>query len=442
MTIPFLKRFKTSEVWRNLFKMLSSATLAQVFPILVYPFLTRIFTPEKFGLLALYQSIYAVLIIPATGRYEFAVMLPEKDRDAMNILGFGTLLSVTVSLLLLLVAILFPAPLARMLGDPDIQAWLPWIPLSVFFAAFCLLLTYWANRKKEFNYMATYNISQSMGIAFGKLGFGYGGMRSGGLIAGTLFGQALSTIQLGWQLLRKYRSYLTEINWKEMFAQAKKYINFPKFRMLHAMTNVFSASLPVFIFTSYFSPAIAGYWSIAFGVVYKPITVFASSITQVFSQRMIERSNKGEIIYKQVKELILRLLLIGIVPFGIAAVIAPTVFGFVFGHKWYISGVYLRLILPWLLTVYLTAPLAFIADLAGQQRIQFGLAFANLVLRFIALVIGILTKNILLALGLLSVGGVIVNIYYLLWYLSLSKKVLRVSDTYAPHESEGDPGEA
>ena len=232
---------------------------------------------------------------------------------------------------------------------------------------------------------------------------------------------------------------MKEISRKEMFAQAKKYINFPKYRMLHAMTNTFSASLPVFIFTSYFNSAVAGYWSVAFGVVYKPISVFASSITQVFSQRMIERSNKGEVIYPQVKELVTRLFLIGLIPFAGVAVIAPWVFRLVFGHDWYIAGQYLQVLIPWLFSVYLTAPLAFIADLAGQQRIQFGLAIANLVLRFIALIIGILTKSVFLALGLLSLSSVAVNIYYLAWYIKLSKKVLRASYSVNAEESMIEP---
>ena len=212
-----------------------------------------------------------------------------------------------------------------------------------------------------------------------------------------------------------------------MFAQAKRFSNFPRFRMLHALTNNFSGNLPVFIFTSYFSPVIAGYWSLAFSVVYKPMSLFTGSLMQVFSQRMIERANQGGTIHKHVKEVITKLFLIGIAPFILVGIAAPWIFNWIFGHEWFIAGKYLEVMMPWLFTLYLASPFSFIADLAGKQGIQFLLAFANFVLRLIALVIGISTHNIMIALVLLTIGGMATNLFYLIWYLKLSKRQLRAS---------------
>ena len=93
--------------------------------------------------------------------------------------------------------------------------------------------------------------------------------------------------------------------------------------------------------------------------------------------------------------------------------------------------------MPWLLTLYLAAPLSFIADLAGKQGVQFILAFANLILRLIALAVGIRTHNIMLALILLTVGGIATNLYYLFWYLNLSKRQLSASLFFPSGENIG-----
>ena len=427
MPLPVIKQIKQSEVWRNLFKILTSASIAQVIPILIYPILTRIFHAEQFGLLALYQGICAIAIIPASGRYEFAIMIPEKDEDAWNLLGFGLFLGGCVSIILLIISVLFANPIARMLGNQLIAPWLPIISLSVFLTVIYLFITFWANRKKEYNIIAGYTIYQSASVSVGKLGMGYTALRSGGLIAGAIIGQLVASLWLAFKVLHKYQSLLSKLSWNKMFAQAKRFKNFPKFRMLHALTNNFSGNLPIFIFTSYFSPVFAGYWSLAFSVVYKPMSLFTGSLMQVFSQRMIERANKGESIHKHVKEVIAKMVLIGIVPFIVVGIAAPSIFGWIFGSEWFTAGKYLQIMMPWLFTLYLAAPFSFIADLAGKQGIQFILAFVNLILRLVALSVGIITHNIILALILLTVGGVATNLYYLLWYLNLSKRQLKAS---------------
>jgi O-antigen/teichoic acid export membrane protein len=427
MQLPVIKQFKQSEVWRNLFKVLTSASIAQVIPLLIYPILTRIFNAEQFGLLALYQGICAVLIIPATGRYEFAIMIPEKDKDAWNLLGFGLLLGGIVSLLILVISVIFACPLAIMLGNPSISPWIPLISLSVLLTAIYTFFTFWANRKKEYSIIAGYTIYQSSVVSASKLGLGYAGLRNGGLIGGAIIGQFISSLWLAYKVTRKYSVFISKLSWKQMFAQAKRFSNFPKFRMLHALTNNLSGNLPVFILTSYFSPIYAGYWSLAFSVVYKPMSLFTNSLMQVFSQRMIERANQGLSIHKHVKEVISKMILAGIVPFILIGIAAPWIFALIFGKDWYTAGKYLQVMMPWLFTLYLAAPFSFIADLAGKQGIQFVLAFANFILRIIALAIGISTHNIMLALILLTIGGIATNLCYLFWYISLSKRQLRAS---------------
>jgi O-antigen/teichoic acid export membrane protein len=427
MQLPVIKKIQQSEVWRNLFKVLSSASIAQVIPILIYPILTRIFHAEQFGLLALYQGICAILIIPATGRYEFALMIPEKDEDSWNLLGFGLFLGGCVSTILLIISFLFANPLAKMLGNLSIAPWLPLISLSVFMTVIYIFFTFWANRKKEYSIIAGYTIYQSSVVSVGKLGMGSAGFINGGLIAGVIIGQFISSIWIAYKVIRKYSEFLAKLSWTKMFAQSKRFSNFPKFRMLHALTNNFSGNLPIFILTSYFSPVFAGYWSLAFSVVYKPMSLFTGSLMQVFSQRMIERANNGDSIHKHVKEVIIKMILLGMAPFILIGIAAPWIFAWIFGSEWYTAGKYLQVMIPWLFTLYLAAPFSFIADLAGKQGIQFLLAFANLILRLIALAIGIATHNIMLALILLTIGGVATNLYYLFWYLKLSKRQLQAS---------------
>ena len=93
------KRILRSEYIRNTLTLVSGNTVAQFIPLLAEPILTRLFPPEDFGLLALFISISSLFSIIATGRYELAIMLPSKERDAMNLVGVSFLVTLGTSLI-------------------------------------------------------------------------------------------------------------------------------------------------------------------------------------------------------------------------------------------------------------------------------------------------------------------------------------------------------
>ena len=72
-----------SEFVRNSAKLLSAGVIAQAIGILIYPILTRIYAPEDFGLLNLFQSIAGVLIILSTAEYQYAILLPKEDAQVV-----------------------------------------------------------------------------------------------------------------------------------------------------------------------------------------------------------------------------------------------------------------------------------------------------------------------------------------------------------------------
>ena len=82
-----------SEFSRNVLTLMTGTTIAQAIPIAISPILTRIYTPEDFGMFALYMSVASILSVVATGRYELAIMLPKKDEDAVNIVALSIIIS-------------------------------------------------------------------------------------------------------------------------------------------------------------------------------------------------------------------------------------------------------------------------------------------------------------------------------------------------------------
>ena len=117
-----LGKFKPkSEFSRNVLTLMTGTTIAQAIPIAISTILTRIYTPEDFGIFALYMSIASMIAVVATGRYELAIMLPKKDEDAVSIVALSIIISFFVSFIALLIVSIFNTEIASLLGNPEIS---------------------------------------------------------------------------------------------------------------------------------------------------------------------------------------------------------------------------------------------------------------------------------------------------------------------------------
>jgi len=150
---------------------MTGTTIAQAIPIAISPILTRIYTPEDFGVFALYMSIVSVIATIATGRYELAIMLPKKDEDAVNIVALSIIISFFVSFIAFLIVYIFNSQITNLLGSPEISNWIYFIPITVLLAGVYQSFNYWNNRKKKYRRLVTSIVMQS-GTATANLGMG------------------------------------------------------------------------------------------------------------------------------------------------------------------------------------------------------------------------------------------------------------------------------
>ena len=138
-----LNKFKPkSEFSKNVLTLMTGTTIAQAIPIAISPILTRIYTPEDFGVFALFIAITAILGTVANARYELAIMLPKKDEDAINIFALGFIITCFISLILLILVVIFNDYFTKLFGNDEISFWLYFVPITVFFSGLFNILNY------------------------------------------------------------------------------------------------------------------------------------------------------------------------------------------------------------------------------------------------------------------------------------------------------------
>ena len=198
----------SSDFTKNVLTLMTGTTIAQALPIAISPILTRIYSPEDFGLLAIFIAITAIFGSIATGRYELAIVLPEADGDSLNIAALGVAISLSLSLFLMIIAIIYAEEIALLLGNEKIKFWLYLAPLSIFFVGFFNALNYYATRIKNFNGISYANVTKSFILSLIQISAGVVCQGAAGLISGQFISQVLASLVFSRTYLAHQRSDL------------------------------------------------------------------------------------------------------------------------------------------------------------------------------------------------------------------------------------------
>lgn len=326
-----------SEFTKNIITLMTGTAVAQAIPIAISPILTRIYTPEDFGVFALFVAIISILGNIANARYELAIMLPKKDEDAINIFALGFIITCVISIFILILVVIFNDYFTTLLGNDEIGFWLYFVPIAVFFSGMYNVLNYFNNRRKNYKDLRNATILKSIVLAIVQLSIGFIKNGASGLISGQLLSNMFANMKLAKNIL-KDKVLVSKISKVKMLALAKRYKDFPKLNLPSELSNVINSNMPILLIPKLFSIGFSGYFFLAQKIVSIPSTLIASSISQVYFQKLSE-NKKNRIInfpffIKTFKKLFFVALFIGILVYFTS----PYFFEIVFGQNWIISG--------------------------------------------------------------------------------------------------------
>lgn len=389
MLVEKIKKISAQgEFVRNVLTLMTGTTVAQFLPILTSPLLTRLYSPEDFGVLALYTSICLILTVLICAGYEFAVVMPEKDEEAINLVFLCGFIATTLSLLLLGFGGIFGHFISSLSGNNSVSNWLHLAVINVFLTGINQTQIYWASRKKQFKRISNNKIINSIILVLVSLILGMFKFNSSGLILGALAGQTFATLYMCLRFFKEEKSLIGTVNKKNMLELAQKYSDFPKFSIWSTWINTISIHLPVFVLSAFFSNTIAGFYSISHRFVNIPISLIGTSSSQVFIQKASENKNDieklGDITYGLYK----KLLLIGIIPFSVMMAYGDVIFPFIFGGKWAISGQYAQMLSLFFLFAFVSSPISTIPSILYKQKTGLVLSIILVLSRFLPLFLG------------------------------------------------------
>jgi lipopolysaccharide exporter len=418
------KHFDNSKKESFAFDVLTLAggtTFAQIITILSVPVLTRLYGPQDFGVWTLYISITSIISVIACLRYEYSIMLPESDEEAVNLLGLSFLAVVFVSGLTLPILWYFKEPIAGILNSQQIGDYLWLVPPFIFVSGLFLALNNWNSRTKLFKRLSLSRVFSSVSSTATQIGLGFAEkIGAGGLIIGSLAGQSIATVVLGGQIWRDDRKLIVRsLNWKKVYQGFKKYRKFSLMDTWGALMNSVSWQLPAFILAVFFTPTVVGFYSLGFRLLQLPMSFIGGAISQVFFQRASRALSEGTL-PSLVESVFRMLVIIGMFPILILTIVGSDVFTVIFGKAWAEAGVYAQILSLWAFIWFISSPLTTIYVVVEKHHFGFHYNIFNLSTRLLSLTIGGLLGSARIALMLFSVSGILVYGYLCLKMMSYS----------------------
>ncbi|WP_195849315.1 lipopolysaccharide biosynthesis protein [Arthrobacter sp. AQ5-05] len=362
-----ISRWRRSEFLRHILTLLTGTVAAQLLMLALTPVLSRLYSPEAYGLFSLYSSLVATVTVVAALRYDMAIMLPKHDADAKVLKRGVTWLIVAVSVVATVVCGLSSPIIANAMGKPDLAPWLWFVGLSIFTLAEISALTYWLNRRSDYKAIGINRVLQSGGTALAQLALAlgkFGGV--GGLIGGTLVGQTAALLILRHKG-RDVRQGLDESQ-ESIPGLFKRYRRMPLLNGPNALVDAVRTNGINLIIGIVYSQSMLGQFYMAWKLLEVPLGLINGALAQVFFQRLavMERGT----MFAFAKTTVYRSAVLGIIPFVLIYWLSPWAFPVVLGAQWADAGLIARALVPWLFMSLITSPISTIFVVTETQHLM------------------------------------------------------------------------
>lgn len=406
---------------KNFIMVVGGTAFAQIFGTLISPIITRLYTPEDYGVLTIYTAILTTLSLSGFS-YEKAIAIADDEDVAINVMALSMVLLMVYTLGLFFLVFFFSEFFLGIFNSTILNDFRFFIPLGVMLTGIYKILQQWAYRYSDFKAISQTTITQSLYGNTIKIVGGLLSLNSLGLILGRIVSKSAGTFKLlkYSQLMRNQGSILSSISLKRIIYVAKRYINFPLFSAPLTFIHKFDQHIPIVFIASFFGSDIVGFYGLAYSITKLPSKLIGTSIGNVF---YAEAANIGKLnperIQKLSNNITYKLALVGLIPFTALIISGPQLFSLVFGNQWADSGIYARIISIMVYCHLVFSPITRAYDVYEKQRLAF---LINIIKTFLIILVFLLANFINLSAQLtILIYSITMSIFSIVNFISVKR---------------------
>ncbi|WP_242519573.1 lipopolysaccharide biosynthesis protein [Microbacterium esteraromaticum] len=336
----------------------------------VSPLLTRIYSPEDFGALALITAVCAVLGAIITLGWERAVVLPPDGATARALVRLGWISLLGVGSALAAIAYIGRSLFSEILGSRVFEDYWWLAPVTVAAIGAYALVSSTMVRAQNYTALAFRNATQGLSQAATSVVLGLAGIVPLGLLVSVAVGRIAGLVGLGVGGRRRATNKADGTR-ARLWPVLRRYRRFPLVNTWSRAVNSVGLQLPTILLIALYGSLEAGLFALTVRVIAAPITIIVDAGSQYFEGSFSSRLRGGEgTLTRSVLRLVRQHLLIGILPTLAVAVLGPALYGFIFGANWAEAGGYAQIIVAAYLAQFVVVPVSRALVLLEYQTTQ------------------------------------------------------------------------
>lgn len=364
----FVGTGSTGDIFKNMGILASGVGIGKAIGFLTMPIITRIYSPEDFGVLAVFTTAILLIVPLSTMLYSITIPLPKTDGIAVNIVFFCSVLILLITGLLGVLFSLFGDSIFGFFNMEEIAAYWWVLIIGIFAASFYELMTHWATRVKAFAVVAKTKVWQASIAAVLKIGLGLLGFKPVGLLIGDVGQRGGGVISLIRDFYEKFKLNLKYVTFSRIKFLLRYYIDLPIYRLPSQFLLKLSSQIPVLYFAFQFGQEPTGQLGLSLSMIGLPMALLGNSTGKAYYAEIAKIGPKRkENILSITKNVTKRLSLLGVVPTVILIFASPLLFQIVFGVEWEQAGIFTSILAFYLFIQFVTSPLMNVFTVLNRQ---------------------------------------------------------------------------
>lgn len=412
-----VKRILQNNLFKSILLVTGGTGIAQLLNILLSPVITRIFSPDEYGILTVYVAILGSLTIVGSLKYDSAIPIAEDDEKAINILVLCLVVLFTFVGIVALVITFSGHYLLSLFNAELLFNYRYLVPIGILFVGLYDIFSKWAFRKRDYYSLSKTKLNQSLFSNGTKVGAGLLNFGPVGLVLGHIIGTSAGIFTLAKPLF-KQKKLLKRIEWNQIKWGAKRYKKFPLYSAPSQFLNAAGIQLPILFITSLYGAQAVGFYGLASSMVNLPMNLIGNSVGDVFYGEASKIGRKNPLKIKELSmKIIKQLIIIGLIPLITLIIFGPTLFTLAFGTIWSEAGVYAQIISLLVFFRFIFMPISRVFEVFEKQKEALFLDITRITLVISVFLLAILTTiNVYWTLGLYSI--VMSFIYFITFIVS------------------------
>jgi O-antigen/teichoic acid export membrane protein len=341
----------------NVKKIAVANVFAQALGVVTLPVLSRLFTPEHFGVLTTYSVAQSIGLSVVTGRIDWIVPNARNKRRARALMNAGVGIVAGMAVLTAVALVLAEPGIAALAGVDREPGVLWMLPLGVGAGGIQLLFQSWnvlegdltdIGRARSVQAVVTVGLSLAVGLWATASGFGLVAAYVAGFVAS-------AAVLVAWARRRGLRTRRWQpARWLRVVRLYRRQMTS---NTLLGLVNVLTTASMMMLLIFWYSPQIVGWYGLVFRVATAPIGLVTQALVKSFwsdAAALAKTDPRG--LRSFYLATVRRLAVLGLVV-AMVALAAPLYVPVVFGREdWTGAGALLAAVTPYLFGMVVFSP--------------------------------------------------------------------------------------